>query len=140
MRSANRGQIRIIEALLAVLVVFSAFAVSANLPMARNTIKREDLASIGLQSLIRLNEDGSLSKHIADRNFTAVREAVSLILPVGICFNLSIYDEQMQQINTEVIANGGFGTQETVFVEYVSASQDSAFSCYVIHLFLAVAA
>jgi hypothetical protein len=139
MKNANRGQIRIIEALLAVLIVFSAFAVSANLPMARNVTKREDLTSIGLQSLIRLDEDGSLGKHIADRNFTALREAVSLLLPVGICFNLTIYDKQMHQINTEVIANGGFVSQETVFVEYICASQDKAFSCYVIHLLLAVA-
>jgi hypothetical protein len=140
MRNANRGQIRIIEAFLAVLIVFSAFAVSANLNVSQNMMKREDLTSIGLQALARLNQDGGLAAYITDGNFTALREALSLVLPTGTCFNLTIYDESMNQVNTDIIANGGFSSQDVAFVEYICASQNSEFRCYVLHLQLAVAA
>lgn len=138
MKNADRGQIRIIEAFLAVLVIFSAFAVSANLPTPRATIKRERLASIGLHVLMKLDEDGSLSKHIINQNFTALRESLDLVLPVGVCFNLTVYDEQMRQINTDVISNGEFSSQDVVLAEYVCASQNATFHFYVIRLFLAV--
>lgn len=139
MRNANSGQIRIIEAFLAVLIIFSAFAVSANLSVSQSATKREDLASVGLQTLMRLDSDGSLGKYIANENFTALREALSLVLPAGLCFNLTVYDEQLQPVNTVAIANGGFSGQDIAFVEYVCASQDVTFHCYVLHLFLAVA-
>jgi hypothetical protein len=42
MKAANKGQIRIIEAFFAMLVVFSAFAVSANLTITRNSVNRAD--------------------------------------------------------------------------------------------------
>ena len=140
MKNANTGQIRIIEAFLAVLIIFSAFTVSANLPASRTTMKREHLASTGLHALMKLDEDGSLSRCIINQNFTALRESLSLVLPASLCFNLTVYDEQMRQINTDVISNGGFSSQDIAFAEYVCASRNTAFRCYVIHLFLAVTA
>jgi hypothetical protein len=138
-KNQNRGQIRIIEAFLAVLIIFSSFAISANLTATRNTTKHDDLPSIGLQALMKLDSDGSLSKYIEDRDWTALRDALNLVLPTGIAFNLTVYNEQMQQVNTDVISNGGFSSQHIAFVEYACASQSSNFHCYIIHLYLAVA-
>jgi hypothetical protein len=126
-----------IEAFLSALIIFSAFAVSANLTVTQNTAKN-DLASVGLQALVKLDSDGSLGKYIDDGNWTALREAFNLVLPVGVCFNLTVYDEDMQQVNTEVISNGGFSSQSIAFVEYVCASQNPNFRCYIIHLRLTV--
>jgi hypothetical protein len=53
---------------------------------------------------------------------------------------MTVYDEQMQQINTDTISNGGFGGQQIAFVEYVCASRGVTFHCYIIHLLLAVVA
>jgi hypothetical protein len=69
-----------------------------------------------------------------------LREALKLVLPAGVCFNLTVYNEQIQQINTEIIANGGFNNQEVAFIEYLCASQGSMLRCYIIHMYLAVAA
>jgi hypothetical protein len=138
-KSQNRGQIRIIETFLAVLVIFSSFAISANLAPTQNTIKHNDLASIGLQTLMELDSNGSLGKYIDDGNWSSLRDALNLALPAGVCFNLTVYDDQMQQVNTAVISNGGFSSQQIDFVEYVCASQGAVFRCYVIHLHLAVA-
>lgn len=95
---------------------------------------------VSLHSLMLMDQGGSLGEYIANGNFTALREALNLVLPMGICFNLTVYDEQMRQVNTEVITNGGFSNQDIAFVEYVCASQNQAFQCFIIHMRLAVAA
>jgi len=138
-KSRNRGQIRIIEAFLAVLIVFSSFAISANLTVTQNTTNHDELVLIGLQALLKLDSDGSLGKYIEDGDWAALRDALNLFLPTGIVFNLTVYNGQMQQINTDVISNGGFSSQDITFVEHVCASQGSNFHCYIIHLYLAVA-
>ena len=140
MKSKNGGQIRIIEAFLAVLIVFSSFAISANLTVTQTTRNHDNLTSIGLQTLVQLDSDGSLSKYIDDEGWSTLRNSINLVLPAGTAFNLTVYNGQMQQINTEVISNGGFSTQDITFVEYVCASQGSIFHCYVLHLYLGVAA
>ena len=140
MRRENRGQIRITEAFLAVIIIFSSFTISANLTMTQNATRRDDLAAVGFQSLMKLDSDGSLNKYIDSRNWTELREAVNLVLPAGLSFNLTVYDEQMQQINADVISNGEFGSQDIAFVEYVCSSRNTNFHCYLLHLRLAVAA
>jgi hypothetical protein len=138
-KNENRGQIRIIEAFLAVLIIFSSFAISANLTVTQNTTNHDDLPSIGLQALMKLNSDGNLGKWIDGGDWAALRDALNLVLPAGIVFNLTVYDGQMQQINTDVISNGGFSSQDIAFMEYVCASQGNNFHCYIIHLYMAVA-
>jgi hypothetical protein len=139
MNSQNKGQIRIIEAFLAALIIFSSFAISSNMGVRQNAKKSVDLAPIGLQALAKLDSDGSLGKYIDYVNWTALRDALDIVLPDGISFNLTVYDDQMHQINTAVISNGGFGSQQIAFVQYVCASQSIVFRCYIIHLHLAVA-
>jgi hypothetical protein len=46
MRRENAGQIRVLEAFFAVLVVFSAFTVTTSFTVSPNNAKREDLASV----------------------------------------------------------------------------------------------
>ena len=139
MKNQNRGQLRIIEAFLAVLIIFSSFAISANLTVTQNTTNHDDLPSIGLQALMKLDSDGSLGEYIEDGDWAALRDALNLVLPTGIAFNLTVHNGQMQQVNTDVISNGGFSSQDITFVEYVCASQGIDFHCYIIYLYLAVA-
>jgi hypothetical protein len=139
MKNGDRGQIRIIEAFLAVLVIFSAFAVSTNLTMMQSTTRNDDLASVGFQALMKLDSDGSLGKYVTDGNWTLLRDALGTVLPAGVCFNLTVYNDQMQQANNETISNGGFSSQQVAFVEYLCTTQDTDFQCYILHLNLAVA-
>jgi hypothetical protein len=138
MKAQNKGQIRIVEAFLSALIISSAFTISANFTITQNNVKNDGLAAVGLQALIMLDSNGSLGKYIEDENWTGLREAFSLLLPAGVCFNLTVYNDQMQQLNMDVISNGSFGSQQIAFVEYVCASQNAVFRCYVIHLLLAV--
>jgi hypothetical protein len=138
-RRQNKGQIRIIEAFLAVLIVFSSFAIFSNLNVTQYVEKSEDLASIGLQALMKLDSDGELGRFIDSKNWTALRDALNIVLPVSVCFNLTVYDEAMNQVNDYGISNGALSSQEIAFVDYVCASQSAVFHCYKIYLHLAVA-
>jgi len=139
MNRHNSGQIRIIEAFLAVLIIFSSFTISSNLTLMQNVSRSEDLASAGLQALVKLDSDGNLGKIIDQGNWTALRKTLTIVLPSGICFNLTVYDEAMHQINDETISNGALNSEEVAFVEYLCSSQNSTFHCYIIHMYLAVA-
>ncbi len=139
MKRQNKGQIRIIEAFLAVLIIFSSFAVSANLTTTQNETKHDDLGSIGLQALTKLDSDGSLGKYLDDGNWTGLRNILCITLPAGVSFNLTVYDAQMRQINTAAISNGAFSSQEVAYTEYVCASRGLVFRCYIIHLYMTVA-
>jgi len=137
-KNQKRGQIRIIEAFLAVLIVFSSLAISASLTTERKTTESSDLASIGLQALMKLDSDGSLSDYIETGNWSGLRETLNLLLPEGVSFNLTVYDGDMQQINNEAITNGNLDSQEVASVKYVCVSQNPNFKYYVIYLRLAV--
>jgi len=139
MKGENRGQIRIIEAFLAAMVIFAGFAVSSNLTMPQSVKKSGDLSNVGLQALMVLDSDGSLDAYISDANWSGLRDALSAFLPIGVCFNLTVYDAQMQQLNDVAISNGGFSSQRIAFTEYVCASRNPVFRCYVVHLRMAVA-
>jgi len=139
MKNQNRGQIRIIEAFLAVLIIFSSLAISANLSVTQNTKASSGLASIGLQVLLKLDSDGSLARYIDNEDWHTLRDSLNLVLSAGIAFDLTVYNDQMQQVNTDVVSNGDFSSQDIAFVEYACASQGSDFHCYIIHLYLAVA-
>lgn len=138
MKNQKRGQIRIIEAFLAVLIVFSSLAISASLTTERKIAESSDLASIGLQALMKLDSDRSLSGYIETGNWSGLRETLSLLLPEGVSFNLTVYDDEMRQINTEAITNGNLNSQEVASVKYVCVSQNPSFKCYVVYLRLAV--
>ncbi len=132
------GQIRIIEAFLSALVIFSSLTISSTLPMNQENLAYRRLASAGLQALAKIDNDGSLSRHIEAKDWSSLGETMNFILPAGVSFNLTIYDAEMQRVNTRTISNGIDSSQDTVLVQYVCASQHSLFRCYIIHLYLSV--
>lgn len=138
MNDKNKGQIRIIEAFLATLIIFSSLTISSNLTLTQNVKRNDDLASVGLQALMKLDADGNLGKLIDSKNWTALRNSLNIVLPTSLCFNLTVYDETMRQLNDETISNGALSSREIVSVEYICVSQSTAFRCYIIHLYLAV--
>ena len=139
MKRANVGQIRVIEAFLAVLIIFSAFAVTANLTVSENASRNSELASVGLQVLTKLDSDSTLGRLIEEGNWTGLREVLVVALPLGVVFNLTVLDDQMQQVNAEVVSNGGFASEDIAFVEYVCCGGAQVFRCYVVYLWLGVA-
>jgi len=134
----NKGQIRIIEAFLAIAVVFSALIVGGvTFPSSPDLSKQKSLASLGKQALIELDVNGTLGKLIAQENWTNIKQSLDILLPTGISFNLTIYDENSNQINSQVIQNTNLLGRETVSVQYVCVSQSQNVQFYILHLQLA---
>lgn len=134
----KKGQIRMLEAFLAVLTIFSASIISITFSSPTNFNTEKLLSTSGMQALIELDSDGTLGKLIDNRNWTAMRESLEILLPVGISYNVTIHDDAMQQINDLTVGNGSKG-QKVVSVEYPCASQSSECHFYLVRLQLTFA-
>jgi hypothetical protein len=120
----NKGQIRIIEAFLAIAVVFSALTIAGiTYPSPPDLSKPKALADIGMQALIELDANGTLGKLISQQNWTSLKNALDVLLPTGVSFNLTVYDENLNQINSQTIQNTSVLGQEAVSVQYACAGQ-----------------
>ena len=134
----KKAQIRMLEAFLAVLVIFSASIIAIKFSPPTNFDNEKMLSTLGMQALIELDINGTLGKLIDERNWTAVTEDLKILLPVGVSFNVTVYDDAMHQINDFTIGNGLKG-QKVVSVEYPCASQSSECRFYLVRLQLAFA-
>lgn len=134
----KKGQIIILEAFLAVLVIFSASIISIKFSPATDFESEKSLSASGMQALIELDNNGYLGKLIDERNWTAIRENLDILLPAGVSYNLTVYDDSMNQINDSAIGNGLKG-QNVVSVQYPCASQSSKCRLYLVRLQLSLA-
>jgi len=133
----GRGQIRIAEAFLSALIIFSALAICSALSPPSNADNQQTLASQGMRALIQLDSDGTLGNMITQGNWTALSAALQLLLPLGVSYNLTVYDENMQQINSTPITNGNL-VGNVAAVQYLCASQSLQYHSYTLRLQLAV--
>jgi len=127
-----------LEAFLAVLVIFSASILSITFSPKANFENRKLLATLGMQTLMKLDNDGTLGELIDDGNWTAISKSLEILLPVGVSYNLTIYDEEMRQITNATLSNGLTG-REIVSVEYPCVSQSLECCFYLLRLELAFA-
>ncbi len=133
----NKGQIRIIEAFLAVSVMFSAVVLTTPVPSTTSSFDRQaDLRKLGAQVLLSLDSNGTLDRLIENEDWTAIRQAMDLILPKGILYNLTVYDENMQKINPQEISNTNQLGREAVMAQYMCVTQGSGVHFYTIRLLL----
>jgi hypothetical protein len=133
----NSGQIRIAEAFLSALIIFSALAICSTLSPPSNGDNQQTLAAQGMRALIQLDSDGTLGNMITQGNWTALSAALQLLLPLGVSYNLTVYDENMQQINSTPITNGNL-VGNVAAIEYLCASQSLQYHSYTLRLQLAV--
>jgi len=133
----RKGQIRIIESFLAIAVVFSAVLVSMTFPSSPDLSKQNSLASMGAQALMKLDTDGTLGNLIIQQNWTSIKTALDILLPIGVSFNLTVYDELGQQVNPEVIQNSNLLGREAVSVQHLCATRSQTVQFFVVRLQLA---
>ncbi len=133
----QKGQIRIIESFLAIAVIFSAVLVSVTFPSSPDFSKQKALNSLGTQALIKLDTDGTLGNLILQRDWTGLKTALDVHLSVGVSFNLTVFDEAGNAVNTEVVQNSNLLGQEVIAVTYVCATRSQTVEFFAIRLLLA---
>ena len=135
----NKGQMRTVEAFLAILLLFSALTIATLTSPASNREDNESLTAIGMQTLAAVDNDEGLGRLIDGGNWTVLGEAINMLLPVGTAYNLTVYDERMQPLNNVSISNGMLPSQDVVAVRYPCASRSLQMSYYLLRLQLAIA-
>lgn len=133
----QKGQIRIIESFLAIAVVFSAVLVSATFPSSPDFSKQKSLSSMGSQALIKLDTNGTLGSLILQGNWADIRIALNTVLPSGISFNLTVYDEAGNPVNSEAVQNSNLLGRDAVSVQHLCATRSQAVEFFVVRLQLA---
>lgn len=114
MRKAEgvKGQMRIIEALLASFVILFAitfiniFAVTPSSP----AYETGDLEKIGYNVLHDLDEEKLLGRFVNNQEWANLTLALMVSLPTDVYFNLTVYDLNGVVVNTEPIS---YGTSQT---------------------------
>jgi hypothetical protein len=90
-----------------------------------------------MQALIELDVNGTLGKLVAQENWIAIKQSLDVVLPIGVSFNLTVYDENLIQLNSQVIQNTNLLGRETVSVQYFSASQSQNIQFFTLRMQLA---
>jgi hypothetical protein len=125
------------EAFLSAFLIFSALAICATLSPSPADGNEKTLATQGMQALVQLDSDGSLSEMIEASNWTALSNALQLLLPIGTVYNLTVYDENMRQVTSSPMSNGEL-VGNVVSIEYLCAVQGLQFRAYLLRLQLAM--
>lgn len=133
----QKGQIRIIEAFLAIAVIFSALAVSVTLQSSPDLNKQKSLANLGTQALIQFDMNGTVGNLILQKNWTIIKRSLDILLPIGVSFNLTIYNEDLRPIHDQVIQNTNLLGLETVSVEHICSAQSPSVQFFILRLQLA---
>ncbi len=133
------GQMRTVEAFLAILLLFSAFSIATLMSPAPTIENADSLTTIGIQTLVSIDNDGTLGKLIDERNWTALSEALDASLHVGTSYNLTVYDTDLETMNDVLITNGLISSGDVVSFQYPCASPTSADNYYLLQLQLATA-
>jgi hypothetical protein len=129
----NKGQIRIIEAFFASILILSSLALIPPETRAGDSNDRA-LYLTARHVLTTLDSDGSLSKLIENQNWTTLRKCVESSLPATIWFNLTVFDENMRSINEIQICSGSPINEKVVATEYICASSSREYIIYIIRL------
>ena len=137
MHRCRQGQIRVLEAFLAVIVVFSALLLSKPIYASYDdSADQEILYSIGMNALMHLDQDGDLGRLISQRDWTGISSRLSILLPIGVSYNLTVYDEESNILNDSPILGGDLNAKSVVSIEYIVVDRESL-SLYTVRLQLA---
>jgi len=129
----NKGQIRIIEAFFASLLILSTIALIPSQPPIIDTTN-EALQMKGQNVLTTLDRNGYLSTLIQKENWTILRKCLMSSLSPTIWFNLTVFDENMNAVNNTPISSGSPISEKIVSAEYVCAGISREYRVYVVRL------
>ena len=137
MHRCRQGQIRVLEAFLAVIVVFGALLLSRPIYASHDdSTDQEILYSIGMNALMHLDQDGDLGRLISQRDWAEISSRLSILLPIGVSYNLTVYDEELNVLNDSPIISGDLNAKSVVSIQYVVVDRESL-NLYIVRLQLA---
>lgn len=137
LRKNNKGQMRVIEAFFASILLFSILTL---VPAPRNAgdTSNQTLISMGQNALMSLDSNGYLSGLIENESWITLGECIQSAFPPTIWFNLTVFEQNNTVLNNIQISSGSPVNEEITSLDYVCVSQSPNYSIYLIQLQLAV--
>ncbi|MGD6807690.1 MAG: hypothetical protein ACQCN4_12120 [Candidatus Bathyarchaeia archaeon] len=132
----NKGQVRVIEAFFAAVLLLSCLTLIPAQPTPKNT-SGGNLVELAENTLVSLDSDGHISRLISDGDWAALGKCLESALPLAVWFNLTVYDQNRNILNSYPICNGGAVSNTVSSFSYVCASSSSNYAVYVLQLQLA---
>lgn len=139
----KKGQMRIIETILASFVIVVALSFVSFFAIVPTSPKYEvaDLERMGLSALHDLDQNGLLTRFIYNGEWKNITAALGVMLPVNICFNMTVYNLDGGKVNTELIFRGNTETfmtsRNVVSITYVLVGYGTTYKPRIIILQLA---
>lgn len=133
----NTGQTRIIEAVFAAVLLLSSLSL---IQVTGNNMEdsTSELTVTAYNLLISLDSDGYLVAAVENHNWEGLKSAVQSLLVPTIWFNLTVFDENMTQLNDVPICSGSAVANNIEAVNYVCAAATRNYAVYIIKLQLAM--
>jgi len=132
----NKGQIRIIEAFFAAILLLSSLTL---IPMVQehSTDSTKNLSTTAHNILMSLDSDGYLVGLIGNESWINLKSCIQSSLSPMMWFNLTVFDENMIRINDIPITSGNAVNDRIAAVDYVCASTSGNYAVYIVRLQLA---
>jgi len=132
----KRGQIRIIEAFFASILLLSSLTL---IPMAQEHLSDSTatLSSTAYNILMSLDSDGQLASLIGNESWSNLKSCVQSSLSPMVWFNLTVFDEAMTRINDVPVTSGTVVNDRIAAVDYICADTDGVYAVYIVRLQLA---
>jgi hypothetical protein len=132
----NKGQIRIIEAFFASILLLSALTLIPAV-QEHSSDSTDNLSSTAHNILMSLDSNGHLASLIGNESWLSLKSCIQSSLSPMLWFNLTVFDENMTPINDIPITSGSPINDKIAAVDYVCAGTGSNYVVYIIRLQLA---
>ena len=129
----NKGQIRVIEAFFAAVLLLSSLTLIPTETHVESS-NDETLRCLAQHTLIALDSDGSLSGLIENGSWPMLQKCVQALLSPAIWFNLTVFDDGMNPMNQVQISSGSPSNEKIVATDYICASPSLDYRIYVVRL------
>ena len=129
----NKGQIRIIEAFFASILMLSALTLIPAV-QEHSSDSTEILSSTAHNILMSIDSDGHLASLIDNESWINLKSCIQSSLSPMMWFNLTVFDENMTPINDIPITSGNAVNDRIAAVDYVCASTSGNYAVYIIRL------
>ena len=132
----NKGQIRIIEAFFASILLLSSLTLIPAV-QEHSSDSTERLSSTAHNILMSIDGNGHLASLIGNESWIDLKSCIQSSLSPMVWFNLTVFDENMAPINDIPITSGSPVNDRIAAVDYVCASTSSNYAVYIVRLQLA---
>ena len=131
--SNKRGQIRVIEAFFAAVLMISSITIIPAIQSYSSTFEGT-LSSTALNVLTSIDNNGRLAELINQSNWTTIQDLVESCISPALWFNITIFNEQMEPLNDILISSGSAIGNHIEVANYVCASTNMTYTVYTVRL------